>query len=106
MKVALTNVYMNSYVNRAEDAAAARAGSNGAAAPAKALSEKAAKAVQKADAASVADTDTLITKKERDFFIKMFPENSAQLEKHVLFNRNGKISAAGVSKGQIIDGRI
>ncbi len=30
---------------------------------------------------------SIITKKERDFFMKLFPENSAQIEKHELFKR-------------------
>ncbi|MDQ1267052.1 MAG: hypothetical protein QG635_2205, partial [Bacteroidota bacterium] len=49
--------------------------------------------------------DKVITSKERDFFIKMFPENSEQLSKHVLFNKNGKLQSYGYSKGMIIDGR-
>lgn len=52
------------------------------------------------------DSNNLVTKKERDFFIKMFPANSAQLEKHVLFNRSGKIQANNLTKGVIVDGRV
>ena len=48
----------------------------------------------------------LVTPNERDFFIKMFPENSAQLENHVLFNRNGKLQAVSPEKGLIVDGRV
>ncbi len=46
---------------------------------------------------------TVITKKEREFFIKLFPDNSAQIEKHELFNRNGKITRQSFSKGTIVD---
>ncbi len=49
--------------------------------------------------------DILITKKERDFFIKMFPENSEQLSKHIVFNKNGKLQTHSYSKGLIVDGR-
>jgi hypothetical protein len=48
----------------------------------------------------------LITQKERDFFIKMFPENQQQLEKHVVFNSNGRLQTHTYSKGIIIDGRV
>ena len=47
--------------------------------------------------------NTVITKKEREFFIKLFPDNSAQIEKHELFNRNGKITRQSFSKGAIVD---
>lgn len=48
----------------------------------------------------------LVTQNEREFFVKMFPENSAQLENHVLFNRNGRIQAVNPEKGLIVDGRV
>ncbi len=47
--------------------------------------------------------NTVITKKEREFFIKLFPDNSTQIEKHELFNRNGKITRQSFSKGAIVD---
>jgi hypothetical protein len=49
--------------------------------------------------------DTIITSKERDFFINMFPANSEQLKKHTIFNKNGQIQSTNVGKGKIIDGR-
>jgi hypothetical protein len=48
----------------------------------------------------------LITQKEREFFIKMFPENQQQLEKHVVFNSSGRLQTHSYSKGMIIDGRV
>jgi len=48
----------------------------------------------------------LITQKERDFFIKMFPDNQQQLEKHVIFNSSGRLQTHSYSKGIIIDGRV
>jgi hypothetical protein len=51
-------------------------------------------------------SENLITSKEREFFIKMFPENQAQLQNHVLFNRNGRLQNAAINKGTIIDGRV
>lgn len=49
--------------------------------------------------------DDLLTRRERDFFIQMFPESSEQLSRHVLFNRNGKIQQAPAIKGLIFDGK-
>ncbi len=47
----------------------------------------------------------IITSQEREFFINMFPQNSEQLENHVVFNRNGKLQSSNVSLGRIVDGR-
>ncbi len=52
------------------------------------------------------DPDKVVTQKERKFFIKMFPDSSEQLEKHVLFNRSGRIASPNISKGSIVDGRV
>lgn len=48
----------------------------------------------------------VITSRERNFFIQMFPESSIQLEQHELFTRNGKLTSVAAGKGTIIDGRI
>lgn len=48
----------------------------------------------------------LISSEERNFFINMFPESSAQLEKYELFTRNGSVRNTNAQKGVIIDGRI
>ena len=47
--------------------------------------------------------NSVLTKKERTFFMKLFPENSAQIEQHELFNRNGKLTKTSFSKGTILD---
>jgi len=49
--------------------------------------------------------ENLITPKERDFFKKLFPLDKNQLEKHIVFNRNGKINETNISKGIIIDSK-
>jgi hypothetical protein len=54
---------------------------------------------------NVDSTKKIITKRERDFFIRMFPENSRQIENHVLFNRNGKVQNYSYRKGSIFDGK-
>lgn len=51
------------------------------------------------------NTNKIITKRERNFFIRMFPENSRQIENHVLFNRNGKVQNYSYRKGSIFDGK-
>ena len=51
------------------------------------------------------DTNELLSRKEREFFINMFPESSEQISRHVLFNRNGKLQQQPVAKGMIIDGK-
>ena len=51
-------------------------------------------------------SSNLITGAERDFFIKMFPENSEQIKRHVVFNRNGRLQTPNIDKGSIIDGRV
>jgi hypothetical protein len=52
------------------------------------------------------NSSNILTQKERDFFVKMFPQNSEQIQNHVVFNRNGKLQSSNVSKGVIIDGRV
>ncbi len=50
--------------------------------------------------------DNLLSKKERDFFVKIFPDNSSKIENHVLFNRKGRLQSVNIMKGTIIDGRV
>ena len=52
------------------------------------------------------NSDKIINPEERNFFIKLFPDSSAQIERHVLFNRNGRLTQSNISKGIIVDGRI
>ncbi len=48
----------------------------------------------------------IVTQNERDFFVKMFPQNSEQIQNHVVFNRNGRLQSTNTSKGLIVDGRV
>jgi protein tyrosine phosphatase len=50
------------------------------------------------------NSESLLSKNERDFFINMFPDNTEQIERHILFNRNGKLQSADIQKGSIFDG--
>ncbi len=52
------------------------------------------------------DTEAVISREEKEFFKKLFPENSAVIEEHVLFNRNGGTQNHVVNKGVLLDNRI
>jgi len=52
------------------------------------------------------DQKNIISRQERDFFIKMFPESSQKIENHVLFNRNGKVQSYTYAKGMIVDAKV
>lgn len=52
------------------------------------------------------DQHKILDQKEREFFIKMFPESSQKIENHVLFNRNGKVQSYSYAKGLIIDAKV
>ncbi len=60
----------------------------------------------KLDKNSNSNENSILTKKERNFFMKLFPENSAQIEQYELFNRNGKVTKTSISKGTILDWRV
>ncbi|MCX7879658.1 MAG: hypothetical protein N2517_03265 [Ignavibacteria bacterium] len=52
------------------------------------------------------ERDKIITKEERDFFVKLFPQSAAKIENHILFTRNGKLQSFNYAKGTIIDARV
>lgn len=60
----------------------------------------------KAGEQSTTGDRSLVSRSERNFFIRMFPESAQQLENHVLFNRNGRVTTPAISKGMIVDGRV
>ncbi len=76
---------------------------NGGIAKAKQTEKTSETQTQQADSGKTKD---LISQQEREFFKSMFPESSEQIDKHVIFNRNGKVSTPNLSKGSIVDGRI
>lgn len=94
---------VESYINSAYTQGINTNRVNGGVAKAKQTEKVTETQTQKADSGKSAD---LISKQEREFFKSMFPESSEQIEKHVIFNRNGKVSAPNLNKGSIIDGRI
>lgn len=55
---------------------------------------------------SSVNPEKIITKTEREFFVNMFPESAEQLEKHVLFTKNGRTASPEIYKGTLVDGRV
>lgn len=99
MNVNLLSAYSNPYNNSLSENMA----SNGIAINENNIQKRGEENVSKP---AVSLSDDLLTKKERSFFKQLFPENSEQIEKHVLFNRNGRIQESTFAKGTIFDGRI
>lgn len=64
------------------------------------------KVIQEEGKKQVASPDDLLSKKERNFFINLFPESKNQIENHILFTRNGRIKETTVNKGQLVDARV
>lgn len=52
------------------------------------------------------NADALITKEEKEFFKKLFPDNAMLIDEHILFNRNGSTQNIQVNKGVLLDSRI
>lgn len=50
--------------------------------------------------------DDLLSQNERDYFMQLFPDRRDIIEKHIVFNRNGKVSQSNLSKGMILDGKV
>jgi len=94
MKVNLLNAYKNNYTSNLEN----ELSKNGVALQKNNLKKEASK--------EKIESKEILTTKERNFFKQMFPENSAQIEKHILFNRNGKLQTVQISKGMIFDGKF
>lgn len=67
--------------------------------------KRSTKASQEAKLTTGATNDPLLNTNERAFFQKLFPESSEQIEKHVLFTRNGKIQTPNIDRGSVFDGR-
>ncbi|MDR0926938.1 MAG: hypothetical protein LBO69_04145 [Ignavibacteria bacterium] len=50
--------------------------------------------------------DISITNKELKYFQQLFPENAAQIEKYVSFNRNGQATQISIPKGTLVNARV
>lgn len=63
----------------------------------------AADMIQSKSSSTSAGAKEIVSKSERNYFMKLFPQNSAQLERHEIFNRNGKVSSQSFNKGKLVD---
>jgi hypothetical protein len=104
MKINTLNAYQNGFINSQSDIH---------------LQNKAVAQANKSDELTISksvspnevrfsnniDTKNLVTKQERQFFVKMFPENKEQIERHVLFNRSGRTQSYATQLGSLVDGR-
>lgn len=50
--------------------------------------------------------DTILSDNEKNFFKKIFPESSESLDRHVVFNRNGKVQSKTFSLGTMLDAKV
>jgi hypothetical protein len=100
MKIPALDAYSNPYVNRADEAAQVSS-----------LLEKTGKKIisipQDQSTRNGNDINKeLLSRKERDFFIGLFPDNTEKISNHVLFTRNGKIQQQPIVKGLIVDSKV
>ena len=97
MNVSILNAYNNPYTNSLKDVVGSAM---------RQVDKTTADETQESTSvnAKKATEDTLLTSKERTFFKQMFPENSEQIDKHVLFNKNGKTQTIATTKGTVFDG--
>ncbi|MGE5479315.1 MAG: hypothetical protein ACM3U1_02700 [Chloroflexota bacterium] len=98
MKVQALNAYRQPYVNSASQAAST------------ATTRKTTAGALQSESAAAPDRSWLenpqqiISKPERDFFVKLFPESGERIQNHVIFNRNGRLQPAYAAKGVLLDG--
>jgi hypothetical protein len=52
------------------------------------------------------DVKSSISSNEVQYFKKLFPENSSQIDNYISFNHRGKITTINNSKGSLIDNII
>ncbi len=61
------------------------------------------KSVSELKNSQTTDTSTKVTKEEKEFFSKMYPENQPEIIDYHYYQRSGKMS--GVSVGSLFDRR-
>ena len=70
------------------------------------VSKSNAKKSQKIESKTNEINENVISKSEIQYFQKLFPANSTQIENHIVFNRNGKITETNLNIGSLIDRKI
>jgi hypothetical protein len=102
MNISSTKIYEDKYINELNDNAIPDKGNQNIG-----RNDNTGNIIQeRISSVSMSGHDKIISKNERDFFINLFPENSEQLQKHTLFNQNGRLQSPNINKGQIVDGRV
>ena len=54
----------------------------------------------------VSQPETILSDNEKNFFKQMFPESTDSLDRHVVFNRNGRVQSKSFSLGMVLDARV
>lgn len=54
----------------------------------------------------VNEPDTILSDNEKQFFKKIFPESKESLDRHVVFNRNGRVQSKSFSLGTLLDAKV
>jgi hypothetical protein len=50
--------------------------------------------------------DTILSDSEKKFFKSIFPESQETLDRHIVFNRNGKVQSKTFSLGTLLDAKV
>lgn len=50
--------------------------------------------------------ETILSDNEKTFFKQMFPESTESLDRHVVFNRNGRVQTKSFSLGMVLDAKV
>lgn len=50
--------------------------------------------------------ETILSDSEKNFFKKIFPESKETLDRHIVFNRNGKVQSKSFSLGTLLDAKV
>jgi len=61
------------------------------------------KAIASSEATGLSSSESLISKSERNFFKKMFPESAPVIDNYVLFNSSGRLTSPEINKGAYVD---
>ncbi len=61
------------------------------------------KAITSSQSNGLSPSEQLISKRERNFFKKMFPDSAPIIDNYVLFNSAGRLSSPDINKGTLVD---
>jgi hypothetical protein len=61
------------------------------------------KVITSSEATGLSSSESLISKRERNFFKKMFPDSAPVIDNYVLFNSSGRLTNPEINKGTYVD---